>query len=254
MPSSSVFWLDAQPTLCCFNRRLARLLSSDSTVKHWAFHHDPDESCSVEMIHSYLAESLSDLFEPPHLIAHGLSGSIACLFAQRFPKLVRSLTLLSVDTLSCNHWTNHYLAMRPKLPCSRSQILSHLSSVLFQNDQPHINIAISKLLERCLDSDFVSGSVVGRQQMNALMPPAVPMLILNGEHDFVVDSNSLDRWRLILKSGDYAELIPQGRHFFHFSHSEYVAKKINNFLDLVDISSVPDCISSPELASAFSKL
>ena len=244
MQPSSVLWLDAQPSLYCFNRRLARLLSESRTVRQWSFQHDLDESCSVETIHNLLVESLNDLDEPPHLIAHGLSGSIACLFAQRYPNLIRSLTVLSVDTQSCNHWTNHYLTMRSQLPCSRSQILSHLASALLKTDHVHVNSALSQLLEKCLDSDFISGSVVGQQSIDSLTPPDVPMLILNGEYDFVVDSGSLHRWRSVLKSGDYVDLIPQGRHFFQFSHAALVVEKINAFLDLIVTNEFPDTISS----------
>lgn len=250
MQTSSVLWLDAQPSLYCFNRRLAHLLSQSRAVRQWSFQHDLDESCSVETIHHLLAESLNDFEEPPNLIAHGLSGSIACLFAHRYPRLIRSLIVLSVDTLSCNHWTNHYLAMRSQLPCSRAQVLSHLSSSLLKTDQCHVNSALSQLLERCLDSDYISGSVVGQQCIDPLTPPNVPMLILNGEHDFVVDSGSLQRWRSVLKPGDYVDLIPHGRHFFQFSHSAFAADKINAFLDLVATKEVPDSVSSLSLISS----
>jgi surfactin synthase thioesterase subunit len=134
--------------------------------------------------------------------------------------------------------------MRSQLPCSRAQILSHLSSALIKTDHVHVNSALSQLLEKCLDSDFISGSVVGQQSIDSLTPPDVPMLILNGEYDFVVDSGSLHRWRSILKPGDYVELISQGRHFFQFSHAALVVEKINAFLDLIATNEFPDTISS----------
>ena len=253
MTSPSMVWLDAQPSLYCFNHKLAVLLSRTRAVRRWSFQHDPDESCSMETIHDFLVQSLQDFQEPPHLIAHGLSGTIACLFAHRHPRLIRSLTVLSVDTLSCNHWHNHYLSMRSKLPCSRSQILSQLSLNILGKKNPQINSFLSESLACCLDFDFTTGSIVGQQAIKCLTPPDVPMLILNGKNDFVVDSGSLERWKPILKSGDCIDLIPQGRHFFHYSKAAEVAQKINAFIELTGIGQFPDFISSHTLMPINSK-
>lgn len=253
MKTPSMVWLDAQPSLYCFNHKLAVLLSRTRAIRRWSFQHDPDESCSMETIHNFLAQSLEDFQEPPHLIAHGLSGTIACLFAHRYTELIRSVTVLSVDTLSCNHWHNHYLAMRSKLPCSRSQILSQLSLNMLSKENLRINSSLSQSLERCLDFDYTPGSIVGQQEINCLTPPDVPMLILNGKNDFVVDAGSLERWKSILKAGDCIDLIHQGRHFFQYSKAAEVAQKINTFIELTGIGQFPDFISSHTLMPTNSK-
>ena len=233
MPHDKVLWIDLQPTLHCLNKRVSQLLSRSFAVQRWSFQHDLDESCSIETVHELLKQTLMASSEPMHLIGHGISGTIACLFAEKYPELVKSLTLLSVDTVSANHWSSHYLDMRSQLPASRKAILSHLSSLLFSNQNSRAFEALPCLLAKCLDTEFIQGSIVNHQRIDNLLAPNVPTFVLNGDSDFVVDVNSHDRWSETLKSGDRYVSMKQGRHFFHFDHSQQVAQLITAFIQMV---------------------
>ena len=249
MVNPEIIWLDVQPSLYGFNCRLVRRLTACRKVKRWSFQHDPDEACTIETIHNLLRASIVSSKPRPHVIAHGISGTIACLFAQEYPELFSSLTLLSVDTNNANHWTSHYHVMRGQLPCSRDNILTHLASKLFDIDDQRIIATISKLLAKCLDSDFVISSLFSNGLRGHLQAPKVPTLIINGDQDFVVDKASKIRWNSKLKLGDHYELVDAGRHFFHFHKPESTAKKINTFLDMIPTSPFPDFTPSNSLTA-----
>ena len=233
MPQDRVLWIDLQPTLYCLNKRVAQLLSRSFAVQRWSFQHDLDESCSVATVHELLRQTLVASLEPMHLVGHGISGTIACLFAEKYPSLVKSLTLLSVDTLSANHWSSHYLDMRSQLPSSRQAILNHLSSLLFSNHNPRALEVLPCLLAKCLDTEFIQGSIVNQEYISNLRAPKVPLIVLNGESDFVVQVNSRARWSKTLKFGDRFVCMKKGRHFFQFDQSQHVAQLITAFIQMV---------------------
>ena len=233
MLHDKVLWIDLQPTLHCLNKRVSQLLSRSFAVQRWSFQHDLDESCSVDTVHELLKHTLVASSAPIHLIGHGISGTIACLFAEKYPELVKSLTLLSVDTVSANHWSSHYLDLRSQLPASRKAILNHLSFLLFSNHNSLAFEALPCLLAKCLDTEFIQGSIANQQTINNLFAPNVPTFVLNGESDFVVDVHSRDRWSETLKSGDRYVSMKQGRHFFHFDHSQQVSQLITAFIQMV---------------------
>ncbi|WP_231857166.1 alpha/beta fold hydrolase [Synechococcus sp. MIT S9509] len=233
MPQDKVLWIDLQPTLHCLNKRVAQLLSRSFAVQRWSFQHDLDESCSVTTVLDLLRQTLVASSEPMHLVGHGISGTVACLFAEKYPSLVKSLTLLSVDTLSVNHWSSHYLDLRSQLPTSRQAILSHLSSLLFSSNNARTGEILPCLLAKCLDTEFIQGSIVNQQTTKNLHAPEVPTFVLNGEFDFVVDSNAHDRWSETLKSGDRYVCMKKGRHFFQFDQAQQVADLIIAFIQMV---------------------
>jgi pimeloyl-ACP methyl ester carboxylesterase len=233
MGQAKILWIDLQPTLHCLNKRVAQLLSRSFAVQRWSFQHDLDESCTVATVHDLLRQTLESSSEPMHLIGHGISGTVSCLFAEKYPRLVKSLTMLSVDTLSANHWSSHYLEMRSQLPCSRESILTHLSSLLFPSTNPRASEVFPSLLAKCLDSEFIQGSIVHHESTKDLSAPKVPTLVLNGEDDFVVDIHSRDRWSQSLKSGDRYLCMKKGRHFFHFEQAKQVSDLIASFIQMV---------------------
>lgn len=230
----TLFWVDLQPSLYCLNSRLAQRLSHSFTVRRWSFCHDPDETCSIDTLHNLLRETLSAEDQPSHLIGHGISGTIACLFAHRYPELVQSLTLLAVDTKIANHWSSHYFQMRRQLPCSRSNILAHLSSLLISSEHLRAKALFPRLLEKCLDQDFVDGSLLDHQCLSgSLQVPSMPMLVLNAANDIVVDSGSQGRWERLLKPGDRYVEVEQGRHFFPANKFISAADSIAKFIAFV---------------------
>ena len=233
MAQSTIIWIDLQPTLHCLNKRVAQLLSRSFLVRRWSFQHDLDESCTVDTVHELLKSSLGEVSEPVHLVGHGISGTVACLFAEKYPWLVKSLTMLSVDTLSTNHWSSHYLEMRSQQSCSRTAILTHLSSLLFPRSNQRANEAFPCLLAKSLDTEFMQGSIVNQIKINNLKAPDMPTFVLNGGSDFVIDSNCRERWLKTLKSGDRYLCMKKGRHFFQFDQAQQVAKSISSFIQMV---------------------
>ena len=234
MNPPTLYWVDLQPSLYCLNSRLAQRLSRSFSVRRWSFCHDPDEFCSIETLHSLLKETLMDEDQPVHLIGHGISGTVACLFSHRYPELVQSLTLLSVDTKIANQWSSHYFQMRRQLPCVRSKILSHLSSLLFSCQHSRARELFPQLLERCLDQDFIDGSLLDGQRLSgSLRAPSMPMLVMNAAHDIVVDAGSHARWARVLKPGDRYVEVKRGRHFFPADQFALAADSITNFISFV---------------------
>ena len=116
----------------------------------------------------------------------------------------------------------------------------HLSPLLFNIKEKNLYYATAKLLEKCLDFDFVLSSIVSNALGGYLERPPIPTLVINGESDFVVDKNANERWKSILKPGDCYQTIKAAKHFFHFHNAVEVAEKINSFLDMVPENSVTD--------------
>ena len=233
MNTSQILWVDLQPSMYCLFKRTAQTLGQHFKVKRWSFEHDLDESCDVEVVHSLLRQTIENSSTPVHLIGHGISGTIAYLYAQRYPINISSVSVLSVDTYSTNQWTSHYQSMRSKLPCSRFHILSHLSRLLVDSQTEQMGQIVARLLAKCLDNDFVYGSIVKSQRIVNLNKAEVPILVINGEKDFVIDEQSHNRWRQYLKPGDCYQKIANGRHFFPFTEWSKTAKMIESFVRMV---------------------
>ena len=237
MKTSKILWIDLQPSLYCLFKRTAQSLGQHFEVKRWSFEHDLDESCDVDIVHSLLRQTIDNSSNPVHLVGHGISGTIAYLYAQKFPKNITSVSVLSVDTHSTNQWTSHYQSMRSQLPCSRFHILSHLSSLLVNSNSEQVGKIVTRLLATCLDNDFVYGSIIKSQSIENINKAKVPILVINGEKDFVVDEQSYDRWKNILKPGDCYQKIVNGRHFFPFTDWGKTSSIIESFIKMVpDIS------------------
>ena len=233
MNTSQILWVDLQPSMYCLFKRTAQTLGQHFKVKRWSFEHDLDESCDVEVVHSLLRQTIENSSTPVHLIGHGISGTIAYLYAQRYPINISSVSVLSVDTYSTNQWTSHYQSMRSKLPCSRFHILSHLSRLLVDSQTEQMGQIVARLLAKCLDNDFVYGSIVKSQTIVNLNKAEVPILVINGEKDFIIDEQSHNRWRQYLKPGDCYQKIANGRHFFPFTEWSKTAKMIESFVRMV---------------------
>ena len=230
---SSILWLDLQPSLFCFNQKLACILSQSRHVRRWSFQHDPDEICSLSTIFGLLKETLEQLDQAPHVIAHGISGTVAALFSSQFPHFFQSLTLLSVDPISRNQWSSHYLEMRRKLPCSRVAILSHIIPLLFEREFGDANLVLPGLFAKCLDSDYISGSIASSSSLENLSMIDIPLSIINGSNDFVIDRYSSSRWKPYLKNGDRFYSLPGGRHFSQFTQPKLFGTMINSFLEMI---------------------
>ena len=233
MNTSQILWIDLQPSLYCLFKRAAQTLGQHFKVKRWSFEHDLDESCDIDIVHGLLRQTIDNSSGPIHLVGHGISGTIGYLYAQKHPKDISSVSVLSVDTHSANQWTSHYQSMRSQLPCSRFHILSHLSRLLVNSQTEQVGRVMIKLLAKCLDNDFVYGSIVKSQTITNIKKAEVPVLVINGEKDFVVDEQSHERWKNYLKSGDCYQKVADGRHFFPFTQWSQTAKMIESFVKML---------------------
>ena len=233
MQDKKILWIDLQPSLYCLFKRSAQNLSQHFEVKRWSFEHDLDESCDVNVVHSLLRQTIENSSVPIHLVGHGLSGTIAYLYVQKYPKNIASASLLSVDVQSTNQWTSHYQCMRSQLSCSRFQILSHLSRLLINTQADHVQNIMTRILAKCLDNDFVNGSIIQNPKIDNLVKVTTPILVMNGESDFVVDCYSYQRWQQHLKPGDCYQKIKDGRHFFPFEKWRETTKMIESFITMV---------------------
>ena len=119
------------------------------------------------------------------------------------------------------------------MPCSRFHILSHLSRLLVDRQTEHVGHIMTRLLAKCLDNDFVNGSIVKSQTITNLSKADVPILVINGEKDFVVDEQSYSRWKRYLKPGDCYQIIGNGRHFFPFTEWSQTSNIIESFINMV---------------------
>ena len=77
------------------------------------------------------------------------------------------------------------------------------------------------------------GSIFKSQTITNLNEAKVPILVINGEKDFVIDEQSYDRWRNYLKPGDCYQKVANGRHFFPFTEWSQTAKMIESFVKMV---------------------
>ena len=253
MKTSKLLWIDLQPSLYCLFKRTAQSLGQHFEVKRWSFEHDLDESCDVDIVHLLLRKTIANSSNPVHLIGHGISGTIAYLYAQKYPTNISSVSVLSVDTHSMNQWTSHYQNMRIQLPCSRFHILSHLSSLLVDRDSERIRDIVTRLLARCLDNDFVYGSIIKSQRIENIKKANVPILVINGEKDFVVDEQSSNRWKHYLKPGDCYRKIINGRHFFPVTEWSKTSNMIESFIKMIPDNSqvvIPDHYKNLSISKA----
>ncbi|BEV35975.1 alpha/beta hydrolase [Synechococcus sp. M16CYN] len=233
MSLPTILWIDLQPILHCINQRLIKILVKNRLIKYWSFQHDLDEACSIATIHELILETMRRENRKYHLIGHGISGTIAHLFANKYPETVHSTILLSVDTAITNQWTSHYLKMRNQFSCSRERILMHLSSCLFREKVSKNNLTMVSLLAKCLDQEYTIGSIASQYILGSIRIASVPTLVINGNDDFVVDRNANQRWVGQFKPGDHYRSIKNGRHFFHYEDPRQTSQIIESFLDMV---------------------
>jgi pimeloyl-ACP methyl ester carboxylesterase len=147
--------------------------------------------------------------------------------------------------------------MRSQLPCSRFHILSHLSSLLLGKNSEQVESIVTRLLARCLDNDLVYGSIINSQIIENINKANVPILVINGEKDFVVDARSCDRWKHYLKPGDCYQKITNGRHFFPFTEWNQTSNMIESFIRMVPDKNhtfVPDGCQNLSISKINSRL
>jgi len=227
-------WLSVSPYLKGFDQRLLSHLTGTALVRRWEYYQTVDEPCCVEdvveSLHEYItnraAEQAANSGEdrPIHLLGHGVSGTLALLYARRYPQHVASLTLLSVSSQPAVNWPAHYYALRQLLPCSQQMILTHMARLLFGDRPTRFATALAQLLERELDSSLTFHSLARRTEIVA-GGVEVPLLVCSGEADFIANQRPTS-WQAWQKAGDRVWICPNSNHFFHFHHPNATATAI----------------------------
>jgi pimeloyl-ACP methyl ester carboxylesterase len=233
---TEALWLSVSPSLKCFDQRLLSRLAKGQTVRRWQYCQTIDEPCSVvavvEALHEYLRSRPAQPNGQPapkiHLIGHGVSGTIALLYARQYPQQIASVTLLSVGSLPAVNWQAHYYALRRLIPCSREIILGQMVRLLFGEQAPRFAKALTHLLAKDLDSNLTLHSLTRSTQIEP-GGVTVPLLVCNGEADEITALNQAKPWQKWLKSGDLLWHCPGGQYFFHFYHYQTVAKTISRY-------------------------
>ncbi|OUT73132.1 MAG: hypothetical protein CBB79_04790 [Synechococcus sp. TMED19] len=247
-PKSTTKYLiiELNQSLACFTNKLAKkLVSQGAEVQRWCFNMDPDEACQSNEIVQLLQNSLTESGEPTVLIAHGISSVIAYQLTAAHPDHVKALVLLSADASKHSTWQDQYHKIRKMLPCSRKNILTHLSHLLTGHNCPHFLAATTKLLEKSVDSEFCLSSIGDSESAAPYTKAKRPILVVNGDNDFIIDRNSKNRWSHLLKDGDRYLSIKGGRHFHQHTHAEQLADEIMNFTEMLSSEKkLDECISS----------
>ncbi|MBW4615296.1 MAG: alpha/beta hydrolase [Desmonostoc vinosum HA7617-LM4] len=226
--SFDVLWLNASPILKRFDRPLLQYLAGYMQIAQWEYHQTKDEASSIEQSVALLHEFLESYPNPIHLAGHGLGGTIALTFARRFPKKVRSLTLLAVASQPANTWHAHYYFQRQLFTISREQVLANTVRSLFGNQSSHTTKKLVSVLDRDLEQSPSQHSLFKLFELPK-GGVAMPMMVCGCVDDPIVSSTALHDWMNWLKPEDYLWECSQGHHFFHYFYPQQVGEQIISF-------------------------
>lgn len=219
-------WLNVSPSFERFDHRLLKHLACYGEMAHWAYRQTPDEPSSLDIAVTLLHDYLKGLNRPVHLLGHGTGGLVGLLYARQNPHRVKSLTLLAVGVNPTVDWQAHYYTQLERLPCRRRVLAQMVYSLFGHTSRPLVS-GWANLLEQDLMHTVSPHSLLNRVN---LCPSSVevPLLVCGGEEDTIVNPTQIRGWQPWLKGGDRAILCP-GRHFFHVTSTQLVARQILNF-------------------------
>ncbi|MEM6520121.1 MAG: alpha/beta hydrolase [Cyanobacteria bacterium P01_D01_bin.71] len=227
-------WLSVNPSFRRFEQQLLVPLSRDRAVDHWGYSQTPDEPSDLEVALTLLHDHVKSCDHPLHLIGHSTGGLVGLLYARRFPRRVKSLTLLAVGVQATLDWKAYYYKQLDLLPCSRTRVLAQMIHSLFGRQRRHCLAGLLELLERDLTESLSLHSPL--QQFNLLPKDVpVPLLVCGGQADPIVDLEQIQGWYPWFKQGDRVWLCPNGQHFFHATHPQITATEIMDFWQEIDI-------------------
>lgn len=223
---SDVLWLSTSPSLQCFAQPLLRYLSYQMTISQWEYCLNQDEASSLDEAVLLLHDYLKSCKQPVHLIGHSTGGLLGLLYARRYPETVKSLTLLAVGVRPTVDWQAHYYVHRQIL--NRQKVLTSMAyDLIGYHNKCTIKSVVSRL-EQDLDCSLSPHSLFQRMSL----PPggvSVPLMVCGSKDDIIVEPDDLQGWQPWLKEGDRLWSCPQGRHFFHYFHSQQVGRQILKF-------------------------
>ncbi len=221
-------WVNVNPSLRRFDQPLLNHLSQSMTIAEWQYHQTPDEPASLEVGIVLLHDYLKHYNHRVHLLGHGNGGLVSLLYTHRHQERVKSLTLLSVGAEPAVDWKAHYYVQLNLLLCSRQTLLTQIVEHLFGRQSCPTTRQYAQILEQDLLLSLSPHNLYQRLHLSPLFVP-VPLLVCAGEYDMVIDSNSWQRWKPLLKESDRLWQCPSGRYFFHYADSELVSHQIFDF-------------------------
>ncbi|WP_036484822.1 alpha/beta fold hydrolase [Myxosarcina sp. GI1] len=223
-------WIDANPSFKRFHQRLLRCLTRLEAIACWEYQQELDEPCSLDIALSLLHDYLKNLSRPVNLIGHGTGGLLGLLYARKYPHRVKSLTLLGVGYHPAVDWQAHYYASRKLLPCSQNLVLAQMVQKLFGYQNRYNTKGLIKILQQDLKTSPSPHSLY--QQVSLPTGGVIaPMMVCGGEHDSIIDFNSLSGWLSYFREYDVIWECPQGCHFFHFFFPDKTSRQIIKFWD-----------------------
>ena len=226
--SFDVLWLNASTSLKRFNKPLLEYLSGQIRVAEWEYYQTKDEASCIDQAVDLLHEFLETYPGSVHLAGHGMSGTIALTFARKYPKKVRSLTLLAVAAQPANTWDAHYYFQRQLFSISREQVLANSVRSLFGNQPPHT----AKKLVAALDKDLEQSPSQHSLFKLVHLPKggvSMPIMVCGSKNDPIVDQCALNDWLNWFKPEDSLWECAKGYHFFHYFYPQDVGEQILNF-------------------------
>ena len=225
-------WINASPSLKDFDLPLQQYLSNFFKITPWNYIQDDCDECNpietvLQLLYTFFLQSE---FNKIHLIGHGISGSIALLFARLYPWRIRTLTLLCVPPQPANTWHAHYYKQRHLFfDFSRQEILVNVAYSLFGNGT--IPCSIDSLVG-ALDKDMNMSPCMHSLFKIVNFPEeqvSVPLMVCGSNADKVVSKYTINNWKKYFKNGDVLWLCPKGNHFFHYSNPDLVGNQITDF-------------------------
>lgn len=243
-PSTAPVWINASSSFKHFDGRIVRYLSNQVPIAYWEYRQKLDEPSSMDIALILLHDYLKSKSQPVDLIGHGTGGLLGLLYARKYPRRVKSLTLLGVGFNPAIDWQTHYYQMRKLLPCSQEMLLARMVQMMFGHQSRTNVLDLIKILKRDL---YTAPTAHSLYQLDRLDSGGVsmPMMICGSDNDGIVDRPALDRWSDCLKDDDVLWTNPFGHHFFHYFFPEQTGRQIIKFWQRVDRRST---IISPKTA------
>jgi pimeloyl-ACP methyl ester carboxylesterase len=224
----NVLWLNASPSLKHFDRPLIQYLSKYTTVALWEYKQSKDEGSYLDKAIVLLYDFFKTYRRPVHLAGHGISGVVALVFARKYPKRVKSLTLISVAGQPANTWHAHYYVQRQLFNLNQDQVLASNVRSLFGSKPPYSMNRLITALARDLEESPHPHSLFNLVNMSQ-GGVSMPMMVCGSKTDPVVNTPALHHWRSMLKTNDIIWECSEGYHFFHYFYPELVGDKMLSF-------------------------